>query len=288
MGRRSLPSGTQTIVTLDGTNKRKQISRRAPGGWRRPDRVLCVRAALCEERSRENRTSSRESSSSRRDAPSTMLAKLRLFQSKYVFYELFFSLTHLYTRPCTRALCHPLGFHLVFARGPFYVSVIAIDHLRPPCASGDRKLQLYFRLSPIADLRIFGFYGDGERKHRTPRFSRTSYHTLLFTTNYNVIRRPFVPLLWGLAFSSGKRVSRFWNACFTSFRDRSRSLSRGINELLPSLTFDSLYLSSFFLPKYTFLIQRIKIWMQLKQTGVWNPLQLVWEKKTQGSWLSYT
>lgn len=38
-------------------------------------------------------------------------------------------------------------------------AVIAIRHLAGSRASCDRKLQLYFRLSAIADLRIFGFYG---------------------------------------------------------------------------------------------------------------------------------
>lgn len=139
------------------------------------------------EHSRENRTSSRvlffSTRCSKHNARqiTAVPVKIRFLRALLLFLP-FLSL--IYTHIYTRTLCHPLGFHLVFARGSFYVLVIAIGHLRPPCASGDRKLQLYFRLSPIADLRIFAFYGrhtrwsgkERERKHRTSRFSRTRYH----------------------------------------------------------------------------------------------------------------
>lgn len=152
-----------------------------------------------------------------------MLAKLPLFQSKYVFYELFFSfplsLSLAYTHTYTLILCHPL----VFARGLFYVSVIAIGHLRPPCASGDRKLQLYFQLSPIADLRIFGFYGRHmrwrereEKRERSPDVSLFSYPlSLRFLPLTTTLFSSLLYLSIGFAFSSAKRVSRFRNACLT-------------------------------------------------------------------------
>lgn len=47
-------------------------------------------------------------------------------------------------------------------------SLIGAENLRCGVQLCDRKPQLYFRLSAIADLRIFGFYGRGGEKAFPP------------------------------------------------------------------------------------------------------------------------
>lgn len=47
-------------------------------------------------------------------------------------------------------------------------SLIGAENLRCGVQLCDRKPQLYFRLSAIADLRIFGFYGRGGEKAFLP------------------------------------------------------------------------------------------------------------------------
>lgn len=72
---------------------------------------------------------------------------------------------------------------LVKISAPSLRFVIATGHLQAERASCDRKLQLYFRLSPIADLRIFGFYGrraEGVRSH--PLCARFHYAFSLDTS----------------------------------------------------------------------------------------------------------
>lgn len=94
----------------------------------------------------------------------TMLAKLRLFQSKYVFQRgsLLFPLVSV-SHPLLlyiyiRALSVTLSVHISFllgGRGPaFSVLVIAIDHLRPSCIGWPQTAAVF---SVIADRRSADF-----------------------------------------------------------------------------------------------------------------------------------
>lgn len=86
-------------------------------------------------------------------------------------------------------------------------SLIGAENLRCGVQLCDRKPQLYFRLSAIADLRIFGFYGRGGEKAFLPP--------------------PLSPWEWNPAFTWV-----FRNIFFPSLGDKERKRRRGWRRII--------------------------------------------------------
>lgn len=136
-----------------------------------------------------------------------MHAKLRLFQSKYVFYELLFSfIVSLSFSSHATILSRTLSR---FCPGPFSVSIIAIGHLRPLCIGWPQTAAVF---SVIADHRSADF-----RFLRSTREKKKRRGAIL---SLSPSPRFFSPVTINVRLTRRVSHSRFRQTCVTELNPR--------------------------------------------------------------------